>query len=112
MDGVEKRHWLRRPLLLALAIIVGIAIVRAVGAVDWASVGAALGQVAPWQLGVLVLVLLVRQFLNAYPLAVFLPGLGAGRALLNDLAATTTAMFAPPPSDVVLRIAMFGSWGF
>ena len=106
------RHRLTRPLVVAVMVLLGAAIVRAVGAVDWASVGAALGHVTVWQLGVLVVVLLLRQFLNAYPQALFLRGLGARRALLSDLGAATTAMFAPPPSDVVIRVAMSSSWGF
>ncbi len=81
------------------------------GAIDWAAVGAALARLTPWQLLVLVAMLLVRQTLNALPLALFIEGLGAVRALLNDLVAALMAVVAPPPGDLVMRVAMFRSWG-
>jgi len=57
-----------------------------------------------------VLVLAVRQVLNATPLALFIEGLGLPRAVQSDQAATLTSTIAPPPSDMVLRLAMFASW--
>jgi uncharacterized membrane protein YbhN (UPF0104 family) len=53
----------------------------------------------------------VRQVLNATPLALFIEGLGLPRAVQNDQAATLTSTIAPPPADMVLRLAMFDSWG-
>jgi hypothetical protein len=81
------------------------------GAIDWSSVGTALGRLTAWQVLVLVAVLLVRQTLNAFPLALFIDGLGAARALLNDLVASLMAVVAPPPGDIVVRVAMFRTWG-
>ncbi len=81
------------------------------GAIDWASVGKALSRLTAWQMLVLVAVLLVRQTLNALPLALFIEGLGAARALLNDLVASLMAVVAPPPGDIVVRVAMFRTWG-
>jgi uncharacterized membrane protein YbhN (UPF0104 family) len=33
------------------------------------------------------------------------------RALINDLTAHLMAVFAPPPGDMVMRVAMFRTWG-
>jgi uncharacterized membrane protein YbhN (UPF0104 family) len=98
-------------LLLAVSVLVGIVVVRFVGAVDWAQVWDALRRLNGWQVGVLVLVLLVRQTFNAVPLTRFIRGLSLWRSLENDLGAVVVGTLAPPPGDVVLRVSMFRSWG-
>ena len=54
--------------------------------------------------------LLVRQVLNALPLSLYIPGVSAYRATLNDQVAILMSTIAPPPSDIALRMAMFSSW--
>ena len=98
-------------MLLAVALFAARVIIGFVGAIDWQQVGAALGRLAWWQLLVLTAMLLVRQTLNAVPLARFVPGLGLGRSMQNDLGAVVIGTLSPPPSDVVLRVSMFRSWG-
>jgi len=65
-----------------------------------------------WSPAVLLALLLLRQVLNAAPLAIYLPEAGLYRASVSDLSASTAAAFAPAPSDMVLRVSMFRSWGF
>ena len=97
--------------LLALSLVCAWIIVGLVGRVDWGQVVDALGELAWWQAPLLLLVLVVRQVLNASPLVVFIDGLGWRRAVQNDQAATLMSTIAPPPSDMVLRLAMLNSWG-
>jgi hypothetical protein len=59
----------------------------------------------------LLLVLLVRQMFNGVPLAKFVAGLSLPRSMQNDMGAILIGTVAPPPSDVVLRVSMFRSWG-
>ena len=114
-DGVTARsrakRWLRPIGLLALSLVCAYIIVGLVGRIDWSEVGGALGAVSWWQFPVLLVVLALRQVLNASPLALFIEGLGMRRAVQSDQAATLTATVAPPPADMVLRLAMFDSWG-
>ncbi|WP_169570525.1 lysylphosphatidylglycerol synthase domain-containing protein [Nocardioides insulae] len=94
-----------------LAVLVGVAIIRLVGAVDWSAVGGALGHLTWWQPVVLTAVLLVRQFFNALPLAFYIPGVGPFRAMVNDLVGTMMATVVPPPGDIAARVALFRTWG-
>ncbi len=105
------RRWVRPVGLLLLSLACAWIIVGLVGRVDWAQVYDALGELAWWQAPLLVVVLMVRQVLNASPLVVFVERLGWRRAVQNDQAATLMSTIAPPPSDTVLRLAMFSSWG-
>ncbi len=84
---------------------------RMVRRIDWSQVGAALSDLPVTQILALLAVVALRQTLNASPLALFVPGLGLRRAMANDLSANLVATIAPPPGDLVLRIAMFRSWG-
>jgi len=84
---------------------------RVVRRVNWSSVWDAVTDLSLLQVGALLAVVAVRQCLNAGPLAVFVPSLGLRRAVSNDLSANLVATIAPPPGDVVLRIAMLRSWG-
>ena len=98
-------------MLLAVAAVATVVVVRLVGAIDWSEVWDALTRLSWWQPLVLVAVLVVRQVLNALPLALYIPGVSAYRATVNDLGAILMSTLAPPPSDVALRMAMFNSWG-
>ncbi|WP_374458036.1 hypothetical protein [Nocardioides sp.] len=106
-----RSPWLRALVLVAIVLVCGWLASTFLGSIDWASVGAAIGRLTVWQGLVLLAVLLVRQTLNAFPLALFIDGLGAARALLNDLVASLMAVVAPPPGDIVVRVAMFRAWG-
>lgn len=115
-DAVPEFHasrsaWITRALLLGLAAVITVIVVRLVGRIDWASVWDALGRLTWWQPVVLLAMLVVRQILNAMPVALYIPNVSVYRALLNDLAASLMGLVAPPPSDLVLRMGMFASWG-
>ncbi|MGJ3402266.1 lysylphosphatidylglycerol synthase domain-containing protein [Glutamicibacter sp. Je.9.36] len=105
------KAWLRRGVLFALGLAATIAIVRMMRSMDWESVGGALGQLSWWHLLILLAVLVARQVANAAPLSYYIEGISLYRATINDLAATMLTAFAPPPSDMALRVAMFSSWG-
>lgn len=105
------RRWLRPAGLLAFSAACAWIIVGLVGEIDWAEAWEAVGRLALWQAPVLLLVLVVRQVLNASPLAFFIDGLGIRRAVQNDQVAIMMSTVAPPPADLVLRLAMFHSWG-
>jgi hypothetical protein len=108
----ERAWWrplLKPLLLLVVSIAVGIVIVGFVGAIDWDAVASAFARLSWWQFGPLVAVLLLRQVLNAVPLSQFVEGLGPRRSVQNDLAANLLGTVSPPPGDVLIRVAMFGS---
>jgi hypothetical protein len=104
-----------RPVRAAVWVAVGIfawvAVTRLVGAVDWSAVGAAFAGLPVAVAIPLTLALLLRQTLNAVPLTYYVPGLGLWRSMQNDLSANVVATFTPPPADIVVRVAMFRSWG-
>lgn len=106
-----RRGMVRRLVVLTVCLVVVWLAARFVGDVDWSSVWASLGKLAPWELGVLVGLMLVRATLNALPLALFIHGVGLVRALVCDLTVHLLSVVAPPPSDLVLRLKMFSSWG-
>jgi putative heme transporter len=112
-DGVRSRSsrpWLK-PLLLVLASgIVAWIVVGFVGAIDWSEVATSFSRLSLGSFLLLVLGLLVRQAFNAVPLSKFVPDLNWRRSVQNDLGANVVGTFAPPPSDVVLRVSMFNSW--
>lgn len=111
----STRPWWHKPLrwliMLVVAVFAWFALQRLVGRIDWAAVGDAFVGVAGWAFLPLFLLLLLRQTLNAVPLTYYVPGLGLRRSLLNDTTANLAATLAPTPSDVVIRVAMFRSWG-
>lgn len=107
----RRRAVVRSIALFALSIACAWIIVELVGSIDWDQVKTALRHVNAWQVLVLVLLLVVRQVLNASPLALFLEELSIFRATASDQAATLTSMVAPPPSDLVLRLAVLRTWG-
>lgn len=105
-----RSRLLRGAIVAVIAVFAWFALERLVGRVDWRAVGDALSGLAGWVFVPLVLVLVVRQLFNSVPLTFYVPGLTLFRSLLSDLAANLVGTFAPPPSDLVLRIAMFRSW--
>lgn len=110
----QSRWWrllVRPALFLVLSFLVARILISLVGSVDWQQVVAALGQVGWVEAPALIALLVLRQSLNAVPLAVFVPGLGLWRGLQNDLTANLVGTVAPPPGDVVVRVSMFTSWG-
>lgn len=109
--GLQRKAWLRRGAMFALSVLVAVLVVRVIGAIDWAAVRGALTKLTWWQPIVLLAVVMVRQVLNAAPLALYIRGVSAYKATLNDLGAILMSMIAPPPSDLALRVAMFVSWG-
>lgn len=108
-----SRYWgIARPVvLLAVALLATRIIIGLVGAIDWAAVWSAVQQLTLPGAILLLVVLLVRQSFNAVPLAQFVEGLSLPRSMQNDLSAILIGTVAPPPSDVVLRVSMFRSWG-
>lgn len=110
-DKRSGPNWLRLALLGVLLAVIVVALGRLIGDVDWSKVRSAIGQLAFWQLAVLLLGLVVRQTLNALPLALYIPGVSPFRAAQNDQAAILMTTVAPPPSDIAMRLAMFTSWG-
>lgn len=110
-DGGKRPSWVGLVIRIVLVLVV-IAVVVAVGqAVDWSEVAEAARQLTPGMILALLLLVIVRQVCNAAPLAVFVPQIGYWRATQNDTAAAVVATVAPPPADLVLRFAMFRSWG-
>ncbi len=114
---VEKptSRW-RGPVVRIIIVIVLVAsalfvIGGLVGDIDWSSVRHAIGHLHWWQIAVLLVALLVRQWVNALPLAIYIKGVSAFKAFVNDQTAILMTTFAPPPSDIVMRVAMFASWG-
>ncbi|WP_169746734.1 lysylphosphatidylglycerol synthase domain-containing protein [Demequina silvatica] len=106
-----RRRLLKGLVIAAVSISVGWLGIRLVGRIQWSAVGDALAHLAWWQGAALAVMLGARQLLNATPVARFVPGLTLGRAVQNDLSANLAGTLTPPPGDVVIRVAMFRSWG-
>jgi hypothetical protein len=85
VSAAAPRSWWRplvRPaLVVVVSVAVGSLIVGFVGAIDWGAVATAFGRLS-W-----------------------------GRSVQNDLSANLLGTVTPPPGDVVMRVAMFKSWG-
>ncbi len=106
-----RRRLLTAVVWVAVAVSAWFAVELLLGHVDWRAVRASLGLVSVPSAVVLVVLLLVRQVLSAAPLAYYVPGLSLVRSVQSDLTASLLATFAPTPSDIVVRVAMFRSWG-
>ncbi|MDN4472594.1 lysylphosphatidylglycerol synthase domain-containing protein [Demequina zhanjiangensis] len=105
-----RRRILRATIIVIVSVVIGWAALELGQRIDWESVGQAVSRLAWWQVGVLIVLLVVRQIINATPVSRFVRGLSRPRAVLNDLAANLVGHLTPPPGDVVIRIAMFRSW--
>ena len=105
----------RAPAILTGKIVLVLAgiwlAVQALRQVDWAQVGDALGRLVWWEIVVIVLMIAVRQTVNASTLIILVPRLRLGHALSTALSGTLVQTFAPPPSDTVLRLSMLRSYG-
>jgi uncharacterized membrane protein YbhN (UPF0104 family) len=113
MESSSARR-IPRPLGLLLRIV-GLVIVvwlllRLLRGVDWSEVGDSLTHLAAWQIAVLLVAMAVRRFVLASPLAILVPGLRPGNAMMTDVAASAVATIAPSPGDVMIRLAMLRSW--
>jgi putative heme transporter len=111
VDERPRPTLLRRAVPLVVIAVIIIAIVQLAGELDWNEITAAVGLLQGWQLAVLLVCVGVRQFLNALPLTIYIDGIGPLRAMQNQQAAVLFTTVAPPPSDLVLRLRMFRSWG-
>lgn len=107
----SRKVWLKRLLVATLLVVVGYTIIGLVERVDWGQAWDALGRITWWQLLALFGALLLRQTLNASPLSLFITGLPLPKAVVSDQACALMSMIAPPPSDMVLRLKFFASWG-
>lgn len=106
-----RQRWVKPTAIVLVSLLVGWFILRFVGKVSWSAVGDAIRAVSFWELVVLIALLLVRQTFNAVPIRRFTPGLGLPRAVVSDVSANLAGTIAPPPGDVVVRIAQFRTWG-
>lgn len=109
--GARRRRWVRTAVWLVVGVCAWVAVTRLVGAVDWSAVADAFAGLPVLVVVPLLLALLLRQTLNAVPLTYYVPGLALRRSMQNDLTANVVATFTPPPADIVVRVAMFRSWG-
>lgn len=108
---VLSHAWFKPLLIVVVSVLVGWLIVRFVGKISWSAVGDAIRSISLAELLALLGLLLVRQVLNAVPIQRFTPGLGVPRAVVSDLSANLAGTIAPPPGDVVVRVAQFRTWG-
>jgi putative heme transporter len=92
-------------------LVLGLLFFRLFDQVDWAQVGDALGRLTVPELVLIALCVVVRQMLDATPLALFVPGLGLRRSMANTVTGYLVGTLAPAPSDMVLRMSMFRAWG-
>ena len=110
MLNATARTWLVRAVVLAVVAVATVVGFGLIGRIEWTAVRHALRHLSWWQAPVLALLLLARQVLNSLPLALYIAGMSPYRAFLNDQVAVLIGTVAPPPSDLALRTAMFGSW--
>ena len=94
--------------LVALGVWLAIAALRQV---DWAQVGDALGRLTWWEIAVVVVIVAVRQTVNASTLVILLPRLRLSHALSTALSGTLIQTLSPPPADAVLRLSILRSHG-
>jgi uncharacterized membrane protein YbhN (UPF0104 family) len=103
--------WIRRLVLLVLALACARIIIDLVGEIDWDAVWKGIEHLEAWQFASLILLVVLRQVLNAMPLVYFIDGLSVFKATASDQGATLMSMIAPPTADSVFRIMVLRSWG-
>lgn len=108
---ILRKRWVKPTAIVLVSLLVGWFILRFIGKISWSAVGDAVRSVSFWELLALIGMLLVRQTVNALPIARFTPGLGLPKAVVSDVSANLAGTVAPPPGDVVVRIAQFRTWG-
>lgn len=111
MAGPQRSKRLSALIRIAIVALIVVLVVVIVTTVPWAEVWQAMRGLQPWMFAVLAVLVVLRQFFNAAPLAVFVPEVGYLRAMTNDTSAAVVAAVAPPPADLVVRFAMFRAWG-
>ena len=111
MAGLQRGKRLSALIRIAIVALIVVLVVVIVTTVPWAEVWQAMRGLQPWMFAVLAVLVVLRQFFNAAPLAVFVPEVGYLRAMTNDTSAAVVAAVAPPPADLVVRFAMFRAWG-
>jgi uncharacterized membrane protein YbhN (UPF0104 family) len=112
-DSDKRQTWKKLAILLlkiVLAVVIVTVLFKLLEGIDWSEVGAALQRLSIIELVALLVLLGVRQVLNAVPLSLFAPGMTLRQSVISDSSANLVATVAPPPGDVALRIAMFRSW--
>ena len=107
-QGRSAKQTLLRVLMLAAAAAVIWLVFRDL---PWKEVGEAVRQISAWQIVVLLGLVLLRAVVGALPMNLLMPEVSPAQATRNDLAGNLVANFAPPPSDIGVRFAMFRSWG-
>ena len=114
-QAVRQRPRWRGPLLLigkiALVVIGAYLVIEAVRAVDWRSVGDGLSRLNLIEIVVIVVIVGVRQMVNASTLPVLIPKLSLPHAFSTAFSGTLIQTFTPPPADAVLRLSMLRSYG-
>lgn len=105
------RIWAVRVVVLAVVAVLVVVAFGLIGQVDWDAVGRAVRRLTWWQVPLLVVLIVIRQSVNSQPLALYIAGLTPYRAVLNDQVGTMIGMLIPTPSDLVIRSAMYSSWG-
>lgn len=110
MTWQRARPWVIRGVLIVVSLFAARVIITIVGSIDWSSVGSALSSLTAGNAVVLAVLLFARQACNAVPLWKFVPSLTWFRSAENDVAALLLGTVAPPPGDIVIRVAMFKSW--
>jgi hypothetical protein len=101
--------WIRRLVLLVLALACARIIIDLVGEIDWDAVWKGIEHLEAWQFASLILLVVLRQVLNAMPLVYFIDGLSVFKATASDQGATLMSMIAPPTADSVFRIMVLRS---
>lgn len=107
----RTQHLIIQGLKIVVLAFVVLVIADLVASIDFSQVWSAISKLSVAQVLLIVALVLVRQILTAAPLAFFVEGLGMMKAIVSDLSGNLVATLAPPPSDVVIRFAMFRSWG-
>ena len=103
--------WIRRLVVLILALACARIIINLVGEIDWDAVRKGVEHLTAWQFALLIALVVLRQVLNAMPLVYFIDGLSVFKATASDQGATLMSMVAPPTADSVFRIMVLRSWG-
>ena len=79
--------------------------------VDWKLVGEAIRSASGWDIALLLFLALIRYWPAGWIYSIVLPGLPVKRGT-EAWVATTAVASTLPGFDLVLRIAMYNSWGF
>ena len=105
----KKRAFIAIGAAVVMAIIVfGVILPQLV---DWKLVGEALRTASGWDIALLTFLALIRYWPAGWIYSIVLPGLPVKRGT-EAWVATTAVASTVPGFDLVLRLAMYSSWGF